>query len=375
MTKHSKIAKKDKISSIRPQARAKQQATVTAVGVDVGDQYTELCALDEEGEIVSQTRIRTTQEALQEHFREQRPLLVALETGTHSGWISRVIAACGHDVVVANARELRKIHQSDRKNDRADAEILARMVRYDRRLLAPTRPRSAQIQADTALLRAREAVVQARVRLINAARGLTKAAGGRLPGCTTDAFAKRTRTHIPSELQAALGPLFLVIEAVTEQIRHYDKRVEAMASEQYPKTTLLQQVAGVGPLTALGFMLTLGEEGRFARSRDVGAYLGLVPRQDESGQRSPQLPITKAGNTYLRHLLVESAHYILGPFGPDCDLRRFGLRLSERGGKSGKRRAIVAVARKLAILLHRLWLTGEAYDPMRNTKVEPVLTA
>lgn len=283
MTKHSKIAKKDKISSIRLQARAKQQATVTAVGVDVGDQYTELCALDEEGEIVSQTRIRTTQEALQEHFREQRPLLVALETGTHSGWISRVIAACGHDVVVANARELRKIHQSDRKNDRADAEILARMVRYDRRLLAPTRPRSAQIQADTALLRAREAVVQARVRLINAARGLTKAAGGRLPGCTTDAFAKRTRTHIPSELQAALGPLFLVIEAVTEQIRHYDKRVEAMASEQYPKTTLLQQVAGVGPLTALGFMLTLGEEGRFARSRDVGAYLGPRPQARRIG--------------------------------------------------------------------------------------------
>jgi transposase len=116
----------------------------------------------------------------------------------------------------------------------------------------------------------------------------------------------------------------------------------------------------------VAFLLTIEDPARFAKSREVGPYVGLVPKQDESGESSPQLGITKTGDVMLRRLLVGSAHYILGPFGEDCDLRRQGMKLAARGGKNAKRRAIVAVARKLAVLLHRLWVTGEVYQPLRQ---------
>jgi len=349
----------------KPARRAAIQRTGLAIGVDVSDKYSEICVLDRDGTVASQTRLRTTQAALHEYFSSHSPARVALETGTHSGWISRLLAACGHEVTVANARELRKIHQSDRKNDRADAQILARMVRFDPQLLAPIQHRSEQMQADISLIRARDVLVGARTKLINAARGLAKSMGGRLPHCTAPHFAQRVREQTPKELEPVIAPLVAVIDSLTEQIRCCDKQIEALADRRYPETAVLRQISGVGALTSLAFVLTLFDKDRFARSRDVGPYLGLVPRQDSSGDRSPELPITKAGNSYMRRLLIGSAHYILGPFGPDSDLRRFGTRLAERGGKNGKKRAIVAVARKLAVLLHRLWLTAEVYDPLR----------
>jgi transposase len=128
----------------------------------------------------------------------------------------------------------------------------------------------------------------------------------------------------------------------------------------------LRQVEGVGPLTALTFVLTLEDPYRFEKSRSVGAYLGLVPASDKSGDRDPQRRISKEGDEMLRKLLVGSAHYILGPFGGDSDLRRHGEKIASRGAKNAKKRAAVAVARKLAVLLHRLWVTGEVYDPLYN---------
>ena len=354
MTKHSMNSK-----------TRKTQATSRSIGIDLGDRFSEVCVLDKEGALLSQSRLRTTHAALQAYFRSEAPARVALEAGTHSGWVSRLVAACGHEAVVANARELRKIHQSDRKNDRADAEILARMVRFDPQLLAPVAHRSEHMQVDISLIRACDVLVAARTKLINAARGLTKSLGGRLPRCSSSCFSQRIREQMPKEFASILTPLATAIDALGEQIRCYDKRIETLAEQRYPETAVLRQITGVGALTSLAFVLTLFDKERFARSRDVGPYLGLVPRQDESGERSPQLPITKAGNEYLRRLLVGSAHYILGPFGPDSDLRRFGLRLAERGGKNAKKRAIVAVARKLAVLLHRLWVTAEIYDPLR----------
>jgi transposase len=346
-----------------------------AIGIDVGDRFSEICVLDRDGAVASQTRLPTTQAALREYFSSHSPARVALETGTHSGWISRLATTCGHEVIVANARELRKIHQSDRKNDRADAQILARMVRFDPQLLAPIQHRSEQMQADISLIRARDVLVAARTKLINTARGLVKSLGGRLPRCTTPSFAQRVREQNPEEFEPILAPLVTAIESLTEQIRNYDKRIEELADGRYPETEVLRQVAGVGALTSLAFVLTLFDKGRFARSRDVGPYLGLVPRQDSSGDHTPQLPITKAGNGYVRRLLIGSAHYILGPFGPDSDLRRFGIRLAGSGGKNAKKRAIVAVARKLAVLLHRLWSTAEIYEPLRAGNGEPAADA
>jgi transposase len=378
MTKHSKTNPKIKTKGAARggrKAAGAQGRKPLAIGVDLGDRYSEICLLDEAGEVESQTRIRTTPEVLRQYFSALAPVRAAIETGTHSGWVSRLLADCGHEVTVANAREVRKIHQSDRKNDRADAQILARMVRFDPQLLSPIQHRSAELQADLALVRARDALVTARTKFTNTARGLVKAMGGRLPSCSTPSFVRRVREHVPRELQAALMPLVRMVEVLSEHIRAYDEQIAILAKERYPHTALLQQIAGVGALTSLAFVLTLADKDRFTSSRDVGPYLGLVPRQNDSGERSPQLPITKAGNCYLRRVLVNSAHYILGPFGPDTDLRRFGLRLAQRGGKNAKKRAVVAVARKLAILLHRLWVTSEVYAPLRNTNLQSKATA
>src|SRR4029077_13469437 len=228
--------------------------------------------------------------------------------------------------------------------------------------------RSAPMQGDLATIRARDVLVRARAQCVNAVRGLVKAMGGRLPQCSTPSFAKKSIEHLPDELRFALQPMIEGIESLSEQIRQYDRQIEELAAKQYPQTQHLQQITGVGALTALAFILVLADPSRFRNSRDVGAYLGLVPRQADSGSRVSQLGITKAGDALMRRLLVNCAPYILGPFGQDCDLRRYGERLMQRGGRNAKKRAVVAVARKLAVLLHHLWSTGEAYDALRNSK-------
>jgi len=346
-------------------SEAKTIPSRTTVGLDVGDRHSWFCILDAAGEVVAEGRARTTTEALNEHFTRWARSRVVLEAGTSSGWISRLAMAAGHEVIVANPRELRKIHQSDRKNDRSDALVLARMARFDPQLLAPITHRSAAMQNDLAVVRARDVLVRARTQCVNAVRGLVKTAGGRLTTCSTESFARKAATELPSGLESALEPMLKTIEALTEQIRAYDRVIDQLAS-RYPATEVLSQVTGVGALSAVAFALTLGDPSRFGSSRDIGAYLGLVPRQHDSGNHVSQLSITKAGNTLLRRLLVGSAHYILGVHGPDCDLRRYGERLMTRGGKNAKKRALVVVARKLAVLLHRLWVNGEVYDPLHS---------
>ena len=337
------------------------------VGLDLGDKYTQVCVLSSDGEVIEEARLRTTPLALRRRFASMPMTRMVLEAGTHSPWVSRLLEDCGHEVYVANPRKLRLIYQNDSKSDRVDAEYLARIGRLDPALLAPFQHRHAAIQTDLSLVRSREVLVRARARLINHVRGVVKSAGGRLVKCSSVTFAVKALLDLPPELEPALAPLLAVIATLDEQIRTYDRRIEELATERYPETVLLRQVAGVGALTALTYVLTLEDPARFPDPRAVGSYLGLRPRQADSGDLSPQLHITKAGDEMLRRLLVSSAHYILGPFGPDTDLRRWGLGLAERGGSRGKRLALVAVARKLAVLLLRLWSTGEAYEPLRNS--------
>lgn len=357
MTKHSKSRLKGEAASQPRLGR------ITTIGVDVGDKYSEMCLLDGRGCVQGRMRVRTTPAAVGAYFGGLARTRVALEIGTHSPWMSRLLEQCGHDVIVANARELRKIHQSDRKNDRNDAEMLARLAQVDPSLLKPIRHRSAQKQADLAVIRARDVVVRTRAGYIHAARGLTKSFGARLPKCSAEAFVKRATTAIPEHLEPALAPLLKTIAECTATIRGYDRYLEHLMVERYPETQLPRQITGVGPVTALAFVLSLADKNRFAHSRDVGAYLGLVPKQYDSGDRRSQLHITKAGNAYVRRLLVQNAQYILGPGRPDCNLRRYGERLMQRGGKNAKHRAVIAVARKLAVLMHALWTTGAVYEP------------
>ncbi len=336
------------------------------IGIDLGDRYSRFCVLDESGEIAEEGRVVTTVTALKRRFQNQEPVRMVIEVGTHSPWVSRLLKDLGHEVLVANPRKLRLIYESDSKNDQIDAEYLARIGRLDPKLLAPIQHRQLDTQADLALLRSRDVLIQARTRLVNHVRGSVKAVGGRIPKCSTECFPEKARVFIPSELRPTLLPVLDIIDTINPQIENFDNRIADLSDEKYPETELLRQVKGVGFVTALAYMLTIEDPYRFKRSRDVGSYVGLRPKQGDSGDKQPQLRITKAGDQMVRRLLVSSAHYILGRFGPDSDLRRWGLALAERGGKNAKKRAAVAVARKLSVLLHHLWITGEVYEPLCN---------
>lgn len=345
------------------------------IGLDLGDKYSQLTVLDSEGDLIEETRLPTTRTGLERKFSLLPKARVAMEVGTHSRWASQLIEELGHEVLVANARKLRAIYDNPRKGDKADAETLARLARLDPSLLSPIRHRSPEAQADLSLIRSRDVLVRSRTLMINHARGTVKACGARLPSCSADSFHYKVREAVPEALQPAILPILEMIASLTEQIRDYDRQIEALCNDRYPETRLLDQVDGVGSLTALTYVLTLEDPGRFQKSREVGPALGLVPKRDQSGDQDPQLRITKTGDSYLRQLLVGSAHYIIGPFGPDCDLRRWGLKLAARGGKNARKRAAVAVARKLAILLHRLWKTGEVYDPFYQSREEDEASA
>ena len=218
------------------------------------------------------------------------------------------------------------------------------------------------------MIRSRQALIGSRTQLVNHLRGAVKSFGARLPKCPARTFHKRVAEHIPEALRPALGPILEQIGALTQSIRQYDRKLEEISEEHYPETALLRQVEGVGPLTALAFVLTLEDPYRFEKSRSVGACLGLVPASDRSGERDAQKRISKEGDEMMRKLLVSGAHYVLGPFGSDSDLRRHGEKIASRGGKNAKKRAVVATARKLSVLLHSLWVSGEVYDPLRNTR-------
>jgi transposase len=336
-------------------------------GLDLGDRFSWLCVLDAEGEVVEEARIQTTERALRNWFAERSPIRVALEVGTHSPWVSRLLAGLGHEVIVANARHVRMIYDGDRKSDRLDAEALARLARLDPALLHGIEHRSEEAHHDLAVIRAREVLVRTRTRLINHVRGAVKSAGHRVPRSSSAAFHRTAAEAISAGLKEALEPLLAMLEQITQEIRAYDRRIEKLAAERYPETGALMQVAGVGTLTALAYVLTLEDPGRFATSRAVGPYLGLCPGEHQSGDRAAQCRMTKAGNEMLRRLLIQAANYQLGPFGSDSDLRRWGLERAARGGRIAKRKAVGGVARKLAVLLHHLWLSGEVYQPLRNS--------
>jgi transposase len=318
------------------------------------------------GAIQQEGRVQTNEASLRGLLEGKARACVVLEVGTHSPWISRQIHQMGHEAIVANPRRVRLIWGESDKSDRLDAEHLARLGRVDPELLKPIQHRGQQAQQDLALIRSRDILVRTRTRLVVHARGSVKAMGGRLPKCTTSSFATKVAGHVPERLNAALGPVIEQIAQLSQQIRAYDRSIERLCQQRYPETARVQQPSGVGALTALAFVLVLEDPDRFRTSRAVGAYLGLRPRQRQSGDCRQQLGITKCGDIMLRRLLVGSAQYILGPFGPDCDLRRWGLGLAARGGANAKKRAAVAVARKLAVLMHRLWISAQVYEPLRN---------
>lgn len=336
------------------------------IGLDLGDRKSRVCELDADGTVLVEAEVTTTAAGLTRYFGNRARCRIVLETGTHSPWVSRLLTALGHEAIVANPTAMygrRRQRGRRRRNDRLDAEFLARQGRSDVQLLHPITHRSIAAQQDLELVRARDQVVQTRTKLINHVRGAVKALGSRLPACSAEAFPTRASAALPEGATAALQPMLGLITTLTQQVAAYDRALEALVATTYPMVARLRGPAGVGLLTALTYVLVIEDPERFKKSRTVGAYLGLVPQLDDSSDAQPQLRITKAGDQLARRLLVSAAQYILGPFGPDCELRRHGEGIARRGGKNAKKRAVVAVARKLAVLLHRLWVSEQPYDP------------
>ena len=281
------------------------------IGVDLGDRWSFYCILDEAGKIILEQKVLTTPEAMKKTFGTIPRSLIAMETGTHSPWVSRLLTELGHEVIVAHAQKVQLITKSNRKDDRHDARTLARLARIDPELLGPVRHRSAQAQIHLTVIRARAELVRARTAMVNAARGLVKSYGQRLPKCGTRKVSRELGAGLPAELGEVLEPLLKEIESLNERIKEYDERMEKIARESYPHVELLKQVKGVGTQIALTYVLTLDDSHRFAKSRDVGCFLGLKPGRRDSGQSQPQMHISKEGDPYLRTLLVQGAQHIL----------------------------------------------------------------
>jgi len=342
--------------------KAKRSKQSVTIGMDLGDKTSRYCLLSDEGEILREGQVATTKAGMAGTFGRVGRARIAIEVGTHSPWVSRLLRSFGHELIVANPRQVKLITESSRKDDRLDAQTLARLARIDPQLLRPIQHRSEKAQTALMVIRVRAALISARTSLVNTARAL----GERLPKCDADQMGVPQAESLPPNMQRVLEPLLKEVESLTEKIKYSDREIEQIARIDYPETALLQQVGGVGPLIALTFVLTVEDKDRFQKSRDIGCYVGLRPRRSDSGQSQPQLRITKEGDPYLRTMLVQGAHYVLSRRGPDTDLKRWGLHLAERGGKRAKKKAVVVVARKLGILLHRLWATGEVYEPLRN---------
>ena len=339
------------------------------IGVDLGDVRHFVCVLDRAGNIIEERSITNHRESLRRLAKKYPGARLAMEVGCHSPWISRFLKELGLEVIVANARKLRAIYMNDRKSDELDAQMLAKIARVDPSLLYPIEHGSEEAQRDLLAIKLRDNLVRRRVDIISSVRFALKSLGVRLPSPNTASFAKRARTFLESkhpELLSIVEPSLSILEELTQGIREFDRAIESMCQERYPQSALLRQITGVGPITALCFVLVVGHPERFSEVRGVAAYFGLVPKRDQSGGCDKKLPISKAGNAYMRRLLVGSAQYILGPFGPESDLRTRGLALIERGGRGAKKKAVVATARKLAVLMLALWQRQEDYEPLRK---------
>lgn len=349
----------------------KKNTKKLTIGVDLGDKMSHVCILDSKHNIILEQSIRTTIERFTRFFSDYISSTITIEAGTHSPWVSHLLMKLGLTVFVANPSKVTAIWKTHYKSDRRDALMLAQFTQFNPSMLYPIQHRSQEAYNDLAIIKARDALVRVRTTLINHVRGSIKRLGLRIKSCSPETFSthfQKQMNDFPEQLLPAMVPLVKQISDMTRQIKVYDKQIQRLCDTKYPETIPIQQIQGVAALTALAFVLTLEKADRFPNRRAVGAFLGLVPKRDQSGSTDKQLRITKCGNNFLRRLLVGSAQYILGPFGMDSDLRSYGNRICQRGGKNAKRRAVVAVARKLSVLMHALWSTGEVYEPLRQSK-------
>lgn len=356
MSRRGKLPAK-KLPGSRP--KDERRPTVEHCGIDLHTKSSEVAILEEGGDEADRARIPTTESGLRRWFGGRAPMVICLEAGGQSAWAERILRSLGHEVVVANPAKVRLIAEATLKNDKVDAETLARLVRADRKLLCPIIHRSAETQRQRGILRSRRTLVNARTACLNASRGILRSFGHRTPGGkAVRVAAALADERIGEELVAVVAPLVQLALELDEKIAALDEQIEAMGSER-PEVGLLRTVPGVGPLVSLAFVLCIEDPRRFKKSRDVAGYLGLRPKMRESGATSRYGGITRQGDSEMRRLLVQAAHGLLRSRA-DSDLKRWAQALAARVGKT---KAVVALARKLAVVMHAMWVRGEPYRP------------
>ena len=353
--------------------------TAAFIGIDLGDTKHAICITDKLGKIIAEYSIPNTRKQIEKLALEYPKALFAMEVGTHSPWISRQLQKHGLEVIVANARKLRAIYTNERKSDLLDARMIAKLARVDPDLLYPIYHCSEDTQTDFLTIKMRNTLVEQRVNIVNAIRGSLKALGIRIPQATTVGITNVARPYLEKhhpEALPSMTPMLDILDELKAKIKQFDKSIDQIIATKYEAAQLIQQIGGVGPITALTFVLTIERAERFENPRDVGAYIGLVPRRDQSGNTDKELPISKTGSRYLRKLLVQCAQYNLGHFGQDSDLRRYGENIyltrnaknsnGKKGSRAAKRKAVIAVARKLSVLMLTLWQRECNYEPLLN---------
>lgn len=335
-------------------------------GIDLHQKTTQICRVEESGEVRETASVRTSRACLREYFGSKERMRVVLEAGGSSPWVSRLLEELGHEVIVCSPRRVRLIAESTLKNDEVDAEVLARLVRLDPGFLKPIRHRCEEAQLLRSRLKIRRALVNARTSWINTIRGLLRSFGYRVPGGTAKSFTRRaTRLELPEELRVAITPLLVQLDLVSQELARCDKDLAAMAATM-PVVRQLREIPGVGVIVALYFVLTVDDSNRFRNSRDLGAYFGLRPQIRASGAVSRYGRITREGDPEMRRLLVQAAQSVFRTKA-DSELKRWAVRLAARRGKA---KAAVAVARKLAALMHHLWVTGKRFESFPNRNAE-----
>src|SRR5881227_4191839 len=342
--------------------KQQHQDSEVTIGLDLGERRHRFCALDGRGEVVEEGSLLNDRASLARLTARYPGALAVMEAGTHSPWVSRYLEGLGWEVIVSNPRKTRAIYQHERKSDRRDALMLARIARMEPALLYPVRHGSEEAQQDLLRIKLRDSLVRARVALINSLRFSLKSLGYAVCNPSSERFHKVAMERLPERVQQMIAPSVQALAELSTRIAVLEREINVVARTKYPQTLWLQQVPGVGALTALYFVLKIEDPKRFKNVRAVGAYAGLCPRRDQSGESDPQLRISKRGDAYLRRLLVSAAQYILGPFAPPSALRQYGLALAAGATARAKKRAVVAVARKLAVLLLTLWKNKSSYQ-------------
>ena len=330
-----------------------------SVGLDLGKRKISFCEV-ENGAVIDRTTVARLGELVSRLGPGRPPARVAIEASRSAWAVHAELVGWGHSVAMLDTTRVRRlgIGHHGRKNDAIDAECIARAV--EKGTLPEAHVLSLERQRLRNLVMSRRTLVETRTTLVTTIRGVGTSAGITLPRCDASGFATMlTGQDLPAELQLLIDPLLDVLIATEEKVRGLDQRLEEICASD-SLAQLLMTAPGVGPVVASMYISVIDGAKRFRNARQVASYLGLVPSEESSGSRQRLGAISKAGNSYLRSLLVQAAWVLLIKKNAADPLACWGLAVAERRGRS---LAAVAVARRLAGILWAMWRRNVAYDP------------